>query len=54
MQAIDAITTICTLKESRLYLQSMDTGTQWAQGLVMEFSGGSALPQTNLLKFCQV
>lgn len=51
---IDTITTICTLKENRLHLQSVETETQWAQGLVMEFSGGSELPQTNLLKFCQV
>ena len=54
MQVIDAITAICALKESRLYLQSAETETQWAQGVVMAFSGGSELPQTNLLKFCQV
>lgn len=51
---IDTITTICMLKENRLHLQSAETETQWAQGLVMEFSGGSELPQTNLLKLCQV
>lgn len=54
MQVIDAMTTIYASKESRLCLRSAETQTQWAQGLVMALWESSELPQTNLLKFCQV